>query len=76
VTLGIIRSLQLIGTLVVAGPIAMVGVYNLLDGNYPHAVFFLAAAIGLVVVSEYIYTRLADKTVGRVKRLKNIRGGS
>jgi hypothetical protein len=53
----------------------MVGVFNLLDGLYPQAAFFLAAAIGLVVVSEYIYTRLTDKTVGRVKRLKNIRGG-
>ncbi|MFT4882734.1 MAG: putative membrane protein YkvI [Natronomonas sp.] len=74
-TLGIIRSLQLIGTLVIAGPIAMVGVFNLIDGLYPQAAFFLAAAIGLVVVSEYIYTRLTDKTVGRVKRLKNIRGG-
>jgi hypothetical protein len=75
VTLGIIRSLQLIGTLVVAGPIAMVGVFNLLDGLYPQAAFFLAASVGLVIVSEYIYTRLTDKTVGRVKRLKNIRGG-
>lgn len=74
-TVGIIRSLQLIGTLVIAGPIAMVGLFNLLDGLYLQGVFFLAAAVGLVAVSEYVYVRLTDRTVGRVKRLKNIRGG-
>jgi hypothetical protein len=73
--LGIVRSLQLIATLVVAGPVALVGVLNVLEGRYPLGAFFLAAAIGLLVVSEYVYLRLADRTVGRVKRLKNIRGG-
>ena len=73
--LGIVRSLQLIATLVVAGPVALVGILNLLEGRYALGAFFLAAAIGLVLVSEYIYLRLADRTVGRVKRLKNIRGG-
>lgn len=72
---GIVRSLQLIATLVVAGPVALVGVLNVTEGRYALGVFFLAAAIGLVLVSEYIYLRLADRTVGRVKRLKNIRGG-
>lgn len=69
--MGIIRSLQLLGTLVVAGPVALVGLFNLVDGNYPHGVAFLGLAIGLVVVSEYVYLRLADRTVGRLKRLKN-----
>jgi len=72
---GIVRSLQLIATLVVAGPVALVGVLNVIEGRYALGAFFLAAAIGLVVVSEYMYLRLADRTVGRVKRLKNIRGG-
>lgn len=74
-TMGIIRSLQLLATLVVAGPIAVVGVLNLVEGNYAHGAFFLAAALGLVGVSEYVYVRLTDRTIGRVKRLKNIRGG-
>ena len=73
--LGIVRSLQLIATLVVAGPVALVGILNLLEGRYALGAFFLAAAIGLIAVSEYVYLRLADRTVGRVKRLKNIRGG-
>jgi hypothetical protein len=73
--LGIVRSLQLIATLVVAGPVALVGVLNVIEGRYALGAFFLAAAVGLVVVSEYMYLRLADRTVGRVKRLKNIRGG-
>ncbi|MUV86915.1 hypothetical protein GJ631_10145 [Natronomonas sp. CBA1123] len=72
---GIVRSLQLIATLVVAGPVALVGVLNVIEGRYVLGAFFLAAAVGLVVVSEYMYLRLADRTVGRVKRLKNIRGG-
>ena len=73
--MGIIRSLQLVATLVVAGPVALVGVFNLLEGQYGLGVFFLAAAVGLVVVSEYVYIQLSDRTVGRVRRLKNIRGG-
>ncbi len=74
--IGIIRMLQLIATLTVAGPVGLVGVFNILEGEYALGAFFLLAAIGLVVVSEYIYVRLTDKTVGRLRRLKNIRGGS
>lgn len=73
--MGIIRSLQLLATLVVAGPIALVGVFNLLEGRYTLGVFFLVAAVGLVAVSEYVYVRLTDRTIGRVRRLKNVRGG-
>jgi hypothetical protein len=74
VALGIIRSLQLVATLVVAGPVGLVGILNLLEGRYPYGVFFLVAAIGLVAISEYLYVQLTNRTVGRVKRLKNIRG--
>ena len=70
---GIVRTLQLAGTLVVAGPVGLVGVFNLLEGRYALGVFFLAAALGLVGVSEYVYVRLTDRTVGRLRRLKNVR---
>ncbi len=73
--IGIIRSLQLVATLTVAGPVGLVGVFNLLEGEYTLGAFFLGAAIALVVVSEYVYVRLTDRTVGRLRRLKNIRGG-
>lgn len=73
--LGIIRTLQLIATLVVVGPVGLVGLFNLLEGEYALGAFFLAAAIGIVIVSEYVYTRLTNRTVGRLRRLKNVRGG-
>ncbi len=73
--LGIVRTLQLAATLVVVGPVGLVGLFNLLGGEYALGAFFLAAAVGLVFVSEYVYLRLTDRTVGRVRRLKNIRGG-
>ena len=75
IRMGIIRSIQLLGTLLIAGPVGLVGVFNLLEGQYALGAFFLGAAIGLVVVSEYVYVRLTDRTIGRVRRLKNIRGG-
>lgn len=71
--MGVIRSLQFVGTLVVAGPVAMVGVFNLLEARYLPGVFFLAAALGLVVVSEYVYVRVTERTVGRVRRLRGYR---
>jgi len=72
--LGIVRTLQLAGTLVVAGPVGLVGVFNLLEGRLVLGVLFLAAALGLVGVSEYMYIRLTDRTVGRLRRLKDLRG--
>lgn len=74
-TIGIIRTIQLAATVVVAGPVGLVGVFNVLEGQYALGAFFLAAAIGLVLVSEYIYVRFTDRTVGRLRRLKNVRGG-
>ena len=71
--MGVIRSLQFVATLVVAGPIAMVGVFNLLEAQYAQGAFFLVAALGLLAVSEYVYVRLTDKTVGRVRRLTGYR---
>ena len=72
--LGIVRTLQLAGTLVVAGPVGLVGVFNLIEGRLVLGVLFLAAALGLVGVSEYMYLRLTDQTVGRLRRLKGVRG--
>jgi hypothetical protein len=73
--IGLVRTLQLAATLVVAGPIGMVGVFNVLEGRLALGAFFLLASLGLVLVSEYIYVRLTDRTVGRLRRLKNVRGG-
>jgi hypothetical protein len=72
--MGIIRTLQLAATLVVAGPIGLVGLFSLFDGRYLNGGFFLLAALGLVLVSEYVYLRLTDRTVGRLRRLRNVRG--
>lgn len=71
--MGVVRSLQFVATLVVAGPVALVGVFNLLEARYLPGVFFLAAALGLVAVSEYVYVRLTDRTIGRVRRLRGYR---
>jgi len=73
VALGIVRSLQLLATLVVAVPVALVGLFNLLEGRYGIGLFFAAMAVGLVGVSEYVYTRLTDRTLGRVSRLTPFR---
>jgi hypothetical protein len=73
VAIGIVRSLQLLATLLVAVPVAVVGVLAALEGRYATGLFFAGMAVGLVVVSEYVYTRLTDRAVGRLKRLRNIR---
>lgn len=73
--LGIVRTLQLAGTLVVAGPVGLIGVFSLLEGRYAHGVFFLTAALGLVGVSEYVYLRVTDRTIGRLRGLRDVRGG-
>ncbi len=73
-TIGIIRMLQLAATLVVAGPVGLVGIFYLLDAEYALGAFFLSAAVGIVVLSEYVYVRLTDRTIGRLRRLKNVRG--
>ncbi|MDR9382083.1 MAG: hypothetical protein RI560_10510 [Natronomonas sp.] len=73
--LGIVRTLQLAATLVVAGPIGMVGVFNVLEGRPALGAFFVLASLGLVLVSEYIYIRLTSRTLGGLRRVKNVRGG-
>jgi hypothetical protein len=73
VALGIVRSLQLLGTLVVAAPVGLVGLFNALEGRFLLGAFFLVTAVGLVGVSEYVYTRLTDRTIGRLRRLRTLR---
>ena len=68
--LGIVRSLQLLATLVVAVPVGLAAVSNLLEGRLLLGGLFAALAVGLVVVSEYVYARLTDRTVGRLRRLR------
>lgn len=70
--MGILRSAQLATTLVVAGPVGLVGVFNLVDGNLLQGLAFLGLALGLVVLSEYVYLRITDRTIGR---LSGLRGG-
>ena len=70
---GIVRSVQLVGTLVVAVPLALLGVLTALEGRYATGAFFVTMAVGLVAVSEYVYTRLTDRTVGRLGRLRDVR---
>lgn len=74
--MGIIRTLQFVGTLIVAGPVALIGVFLALQGQYQLAAVFLGVALGFVVVSEYLYLQFVDRTVGRLKRLTHIRGRS
>ena len=70
---GLVRSVQLVGTLVVAIPVVLLGVLTALEGRYATGGLFVAMAVGLVAVSEYVYTRLTDRTVGRLGRLRDIR---
>ena len=70
---GLVRSVQLVGTLVVAIPVALLGVLTALEGRYATGALFVAMAVGLVAVSEYVYARLTDRTVGRLRRLRDVR---
>ena len=65
--MGIVRSLWLLTTLVVAVPVALVGISTVLDGRLPLGAVFFGMAVGFVAVSEYIYARLTDRIVGQLK---------
>ena len=65
--MGIVRSLQLLTTLVIAVPVALVGISTVLDGRFPLGAVFFGMAVGFVAVSEYIYARLTDRIVGQLK---------
>ena len=65
--MGIVRSLWLLTTLVIAVPVALVGISTVLDGRFPLGAVFFGMAVGFVAVSEYIYARLTDRIVGQLK---------
>lgn len=67
--MGLVRSVWQVTTLAVAGPAAIVGVLNLVDGRYPEGALFLGLAVAFAVVSEYAYVRLTGRTVGRLRGL-------
>ena len=65
--MGIVRSLWLLTTLVIAVPVALVGVSTVLDGQLPLGTVFFGMAVGFVAVSEYIYARVTDRIFGQLK---------
>lgn len=72
--MGILRTVQFVGTLVVVGPVILIGIFKAIEGDYQQSVAFLGVAIAFIIVSEYLYLSVVDRTFGRLKRLKNIRG--
>lgn len=74
--MGLVRSVWQVTTLAVAGPAALVGVLNLIDGRYPEGALFIGLAVAFAVVSEYAYLRLTGRAVGNLKGLASLgRGG-
>lgn len=73
--MGVLRTLQFVGTVIVAGPVALIGVFLAFEGQYRQAAAFLGVAIGFALVSEYVYLSVVNRTVGRLKRLRNVRDG-
>ena len=65
--MGIVRSLWLLTTLVIAVPVALVGVSTVQDGQFPLGAAFFGMAVGFVAVSEYIYARVTDRIFGQLK---------
>lgn len=67
--MGLLRSLWQLTTVVVAGPVAFVGLLALLDGRYPEGALFVGVAVAFALLSEYAYVRLTGDTIGRLRRL-------
>lgn len=67
--MGLIRSLWGVTTVVVAGPVAGLGLLALFEGNYAEGALFIGLAVAFAAVSEYAYLRVTGGTVGRLKRL-------
>ncbi len=67
--MGLLRSLWQLTTVVVAGPVAFVGLLALLDGRYPEGALFVGLAVAFALVSEYAYVRLTGGTLGRLRQL-------
>lgn len=72
--MGLVRSLWWVTTVIVAGPVAGLGVLALLEGNYPEGALFIGLAVAFAIVSEYAYLRVTGGTIGQLKRLVPGRG--
>ena len=62
--MGTLKWLYLIWTLIVAVPLAFIGVTNLLDGNTVTGVGFLALAVVTYALFEYIWVKAERKIRG------------
>ena len=62
--MGILKWLYLIWTLIVAVPLAFIGVTNLLDGNTLIGVAFLVLAVVTYALFEFIWVRAERKIKG------------
>ena len=71
---GIIGLIQLAATLVLAVPVALLGLRFLTRGEPVAGVAFIAIAAGMVLVEKYVFTprdvpgMLAERVVGRVAK--------
>jgi len=69
---GILETIGLAATLVLAVPIALFGAEHLVRGEFLAGVLYVGIAVGLVVVEQYLTTPtdvpglVAEKTVGKV----------
>ncbi|MEF8790147.1 MAG: hypothetical protein V5A61_08480 [Haloarculaceae archaeon] len=64
--MGILKWLYLIWTLIVAIPLAFIGVTNLLDGNAVTGVGFLVLAVVTYALFEFVWVRAERKLKGLV----------
>jgi hypothetical protein len=71
--MGLLRSLWQLSTVVVAGPVAVVGMLNLIQGRYVVGTLFVGLALAFAGVSEYAYAKFTGGTLGR---LRSLTGGS
>lgn len=65
---GLVRSVQLLATLIVAVPVAAMGTFTMYAGDLGLGAVFVGLAVAIVVLSEYVYGRLVGGTVGRLRR--------
>ena len=69
---GILETIGLAATLVLAIPIALFGAEHLLRGELLAGALYVGVAVGLVLVEEYLTTptdvpgKVAEETVGKV----------
>ncbi|MFB6361190.1 MAG: hypothetical protein ABEH59_07685 [Halobacteriales archaeon] len=67
--MGLLRSLWQLSTLVVAGPVAVVGLLNLFEGQVVTGALFIGLALAFAGVSEYAFARATGGTLGRLRDL-------